>query len=505
MADFEPVLSRNWDVPDSHTLRVYESRGGYQTARRTLTGMDPEQVVTLIKDSELRGRGGAGFPCGLKWSFLPKDRKQTFMCVNGDESEPATFNNRHLIEKDPHQFIEGILISCFATRASTAYVYLRFEYINAYRILEAALAEAAAAGHLGRNIHGSGFDLSIWLHQGAGAYICGEETALLESLEGRRGWPRIKPPFPAIEGAFRKPTVVNNVETLCCVPHIVERGVGWFKSIGTPKSYGPKLYCISGHVNKQTCVELPLGVTCAELINEHGGGVWKGRKAKGAVPGGISMGLLSAAELDTPLDFESLRKPGCLGLGTAAVTVFDDHTSIVDVLYNTCRFFAHESCGQCTPCREGTGWFYLMMRRIKAGGGRLEDLDVMLQMANTMGIVPGTTICGLADGAAWPVKNAVTKFRGELEDYIRTHRNAAAEALPLQEAIAHGRSPSRSNTSMPNSAEPLPGPDFWGAPRAALAASTRTTRLDGLADEASRKSLTASDPPARTLGHDPPP
>ena len=210
----------------------------------------------------------------------------------------------------------------------------------------------------GKNIYGSGFDLEVYLHRGAGAYICGEETGLIESLEGKRGWPRIKPPFPAIEGAFRKPTVVNNVETLCCVPHIIERGAAWFKSIGTPKSYGPKLYCVSGHVNKQVCVELPLGVTCRELIDEHAGGVWKGRKAKAAVPGGISMGLLSADELDTPLDFESLRKPGCLGLGTAAVTVIDDQTSIVDYLYNTCRFFAHESCGQCTPCREGTGWMY---------------------------------------------------------------------------------------------------------------------------------------------------
>jgi len=355
MADFEPVLSRNWNVPDSNMLRVYESRGGYQSARKALTAMDPDQVVALIKDSELRGRGGAGFSCGLKWSFLPKNREETLMCVNGDESEPATFNNRLLIEKDPHQFIEGILISCFATKASTAYVYLRFEYINAYRIMEVAITEAKAAEHLGQNIYGSGFNLAIWLHRGAGAYICGEETVLIESLERRRGWPRIKPPFPAVEGAFRKPTVVNNIETLCCVPHIIERGAGWIKSIGVPKSYGPKPYCISGHVNKQTCVERPLGVTCRELIHAHGGGVWKGRKAKAAVPGGISMGLLSAEELDTPLDFESLRKPGCLGLGTAAVTVIDDHTSIVDVLYNTCRFFAHESCGQCTPLPRGDG------------------------------------------------------------------------------------------------------------------------------------------------------
>ncbi len=437
MATFEPVLSRNWDVPDSHTLKVYESRGGYQAVRKALA-TDPDAVVNLVKNSELRGRGGAGFPCGLKWTFLPKERKETLMCVNGDESEPATFNNRLLLELDPHQLLEGILIACFATKATTAYVYLRFEYIKAHRVLEAAIAEARAAGHLGKNIYGTGFNLDVWVHRGAGAYICGEETGLIESLEGKRGWPRIKPPFPAIEGAFRKPTVVNNVETLCCVPHIIERGVAWFKSIGTPKSYGPKLYCISGHVNKQVCVELPLGVTTRELIDQHGGGVWKGRKAKAAVPGGISMGLLSADELDVPLDFESLRKPGCLGLGTAAVTVIDDQTSIVDYLYNTCRFFAHESCGQCTPCREGTNWLYKTMKRIKSGGGRLEDIDIMLELASTMGIMPGTTICGLADGAAWPIKNAVAKFRPEIEAYIRTHQAEGCLVRPLQERIARG-------------------------------------------------------------------
>lgn len=440
MAAFEPVLSRNFNTPNGHTLKAYEAQGGYQAARKALK-TTPDEVVNLVKSSELRGRGGAGFPTGLKWTFLPKDRKETLMCVNGDESEPATFNNRYLIEKDPHQFLEGILISCFATRASVAYVYLRFEYINGFRIMEEAIAEARAAGHLGKNIYGSGFDLEVYCHRGAGAYICGEETGLIESLEGKRGWPRIKPPFPAIEGAFRKPTVVNNVETLCCVPHIIERGADWFKSIGTPKSHGPKLYTVSGHVNKQVCVELPLGVTTRQLIEEHGGGVWKGRKAKAAVPGGISMGLLAASEFDVPLDFEAIRGTGCLGLGTAAVTVIDEQTSMIDVLVNTCRFFAHESCGQCTPCREGTGWMNKTIHRIKAGGGRVEDLDVMLQLANNMGIIPGTTICGLADGAAWPIKNAITKFRGEFEEYIRRHRNPAEQPTPLQEAIFRGVTP----------------------------------------------------------------
>ncbi len=457
MASFEPVLTRNFDVADGKSLKVYESRGGYQAARKALTEMDPDSVVGVVKESELRGRGGAGFPTGMKWTFLPKDRKETFMCVNADESEPATFNNRHLLEKDPHQMIEGILISCFATRAQTAYFYIRFEYIHATRILEKAIAEAREAGHLGKNIYGSGFDLEIFVHRGAGAYICGEETGLIESLEGKRGWPRIKPPFPAVEGAFRKPTVVNNVETLCCVPHIIERGADWFKSIGTPKSYGPKLYTISGHVNKQVCVELPLGVTTNELIQDHAGGVWKGRKAKAAVPGGISMGLLSADELDVPLDFEALRKTGCLGLGTAAVTVIDDQTPIMDVLYNTCRFFAHESCGQCTPCREGTTWFYKTIKRIKAGGGRVEDLDLMEHLAKNMGIMPGTTICGLADGAAWPIKNALGKFRPELEEYIRKHQDPEHRPTPLQEAIFRGVRAEPMGTSLPDPVVPLPG------------------------------------------------
>jgi NADH-quinone oxidoreductase subunit F len=459
VASFEPVLTRNWNVPDSHTLAVAESRGAYTAARKALTEMDPDKVVQLVKDSELRGRGGAGFPTGLKWSFLPKDRTQTFMCVNGDESEPATFNNRLLIEKDPHQFLEGIIIGCFATKASIAYVYLRFEYIHAYRIMERAIAEAREKGHLGKNIYGSGFDLEVYCHRGAGAYICGEETGLIESLEGKRGWPRIKPPFPAIEGAFRKPTVVNNVETLACVPHIVERGADWFKSMGTPKSYGPKLYCISGHVNKQVCVELPLGVTTNELINDHAGGIWKGRKGKAAVPGGISMGLLSASEFDVKLDFEDIRKPGCLGLGTAAVTVMDETTSMVDYLYNCCRFFAHESCGQCTPCREGTGWLYKMMKRIKGGGGRLEDLDIMDNLAKNLGIMPGTTICGLADGAGWPVRNVLAKFRPEFEAFIRGHHSVAFAVTPLQEAIAHGVSPSVMDTPMPDPLRTLPAPD----------------------------------------------
>jgi NADH-quinone oxidoreductase subunit F len=439
MADFEPVLFRRILKKASPWLDAYRADGGYRALTRALNEMTPPQVVQLVKDSGLRGRGGAGFPCGLKWTFLPKDHPgPIYLCVNADESEPGTFNNRILMEEDPHQVLEGIMLACYATRATTAYFYLRYEYGTSYRVLQKAIDECYAANLLGQNILGKGFNLDVFLHRGAGAYICGEETGLIESLEGKRAWPRIKPPFPAIEGAFRKPTVVNNVETLACVTHIIDRGVDWFKSIGVPPdpknprdagSYGPKLYCISGHVNKPGCVELPLGVTVRDLVDKHGGGVWKGRKAKGCIPGGLSMGFLTEEEFDTPLDFNGPGKKGCLGLGTAAVIVFDDQTSIVDVLWNSCRFFAHESCGQCTPCREGTAWMLKILDRMRRGQGRKEDLDILDEVGKNIGIMPGTTICGLADGAGWPVKNAIAKFRGEFEEYLRSGKKSSE--LPL--------------------------------------------------------------------------
>ncbi|MBI2807634.1 MAG: NADH-quinone oxidoreductase subunit NuoF [Planctomycetes bacterium] len=429
MPDFEPILLKRINAKADPGLDAYRADGGYRALTKTLGDMTPAQVVETVKASGLRGRGGAGFPCGLKWTFLPKEHPgPIYLCVNADESEPCTFNNRILMEHDPHQVLEGILLACYATRASVAYVYIRYEYGAAFRAMQKAIDELYANNLLGTNILGKDFSLDVYLHRGAGAYICGEETGLIESLEGKRGWPRIKPPFPAVEGAFRKPTVVNNIETLACVTHVIDRGADWLKTIGIPPdpknprdagSYGPKLYCISGHVNHPCCVELPLGVTVRELVDKHGGGVWKGRKAKGCIPGGISMGLMTEAEFDTPLDFNGPGKVGCLGLGTAAVTVFDETTSIVDVLYNICRFFAHESCGQCTPCREGTGWMMKMMDRMRRGQGRQEDLDILDEVAKSIGIMPGTTICGLADGAGWPVKNAIAKFRPELETYIK--------------------------------------------------------------------------------------
>jgi NADH-quinone oxidoreductase subunit F len=439
MPDFEPILLRRILRKANPSLEPYRADGGYRALQKAVHEMTPAQVIDAVKNSGLRGRGGAGFPTGLKWTFLPKDHPgPIYMCINADESEPCTFNNRILMEEDPHQVLEGIILSCYATRATTAYFYIRYEYGRSFRAMQKAIDEVYNAGLLGRNILGTDFNLDVFQHRGAGAYICGEETGLIESLEGKRAWPRIKPPFPAVEGTFRKPTVVNNIETVACVTHIVDRGADWFKSMGVPPdpknprdagSYGPKLYCISGHVNRPGCVELPLGVTVRELIDKHGGGVWKGRKAKGAIPGGISMGVMTEAEFDTPLDFNGPAKVGCLGLGTAAVTVFDEETSIVDVLHNIARFFSHESCGQCTPCREGTAWMLKISDRIRRGHGRLEDLKILEEVGHNIGIMPGTTICGLADGAGWPVKQIVRKYRAELEEYIRSGRKSDAPAL----------------------------------------------------------------------------
>src|SRR5579872_3444183 len=416
-------------------LKGARARGDWDGTKAILEkGRDA--IVEEVKASGLRGRGGAGFPTGLKWSFMPKQSdRPCYLIVNADESEPGTCKDRDIMRHDPHKLVEGCLVAGFAMGACAAYIYIRGEFANEAKVLQAAIDEAYEAGLIGKDACGLGYAFDVYLHRGAGAYICGEETGLLESLEGKRAWPRIKPPFPAVEGLFRKPTIVNNIETLACVTHILDRGVDWFRSIGVPPdpsnprdagSLGPKLYCISGHVNKPGCVELPLGITARALVDDFGGGVWKGRKVKACVPGGISMGFLSAAEMDTPLDFNGPLKVGCLGLGTAAVIIIDDQTSMVDVLYNCCRFMAHESCGQCTPCREGTDWSRKILERIRAGQGSLADLDTLADISKTMGTIPGTTICGLADGAAWPIKNALSKFRGEFEQYIQSGRKAVA-------------------------------------------------------------------------------
>jgi NADH-quinone oxidoreductase subunit F len=368
MAKFEPVLLRNVGIEGSQTLKVYESRGGYASARKALSTMTSDQVTEEVKKSNLRGRGGAGFPAGVKWTFLPKEREVTILCVNFDESEPGTFNNRYLVENDPHVLLEGILIAGFATRATTAYIYIRVEFHETFHILQRALDEAYAAGYFGKNIFGTDYSLECYIHRGAGAYVCGEETGLIESLEGKRGWPRIKPPFPAIEGAFRKPTVVNNVETLACLPYIIERGADWFLSLGTPGSAGPKLYTISGPVNRPGTYEAPLGLTVRELIfgDDFARGMRDNKKVKGVIPGGLSMGILTADELDCKLDFDDVKKYGLLGLGTAGAIVINEDADIRHVLANVARFYAVESCGQCTQCREGTGWMYKMAARIAA-------------------------------------------------------------------------------------------------------------------------------------------
>lgn len=430
MAKFEPVLLRNAGVADSTSRKVYESRGGYQALRKALK-MTPDEVIEEVKKANLRGRGGAGFPAGVKWGFLPKDRKRTYLCVNADESEPPTFCNRVLMETDPHQLIEGVIIAGYATQAQVAYIYLRVEFHEPFHILQRAVDEAYAAGYLGKNILGSGYSIDCYLHRGAGAYVCGEETGLIESLEGKRGWPRIKPPFPAVEGLFRKPTVVNNVETLSCVPHIIERGSGWFAGIGPSHSTGPKLFCVSGPVKRPGCYEAAMDITVRELVerDDMGGGMLAGRRVKGVLPGGISMGILTADELGMKMDFEDPRKYGLLGLGTAAAVVIDQETDIRIVLRNMARFYASESCGQCTQCREGTSWMNKVATRIALGAGRMEDLDLLLETSRNMGMMPGLSICGLPDGATYPIETIVKKFRSELEAAIRSQPAGKAESL----------------------------------------------------------------------------
>ncbi len=430
MAEYEPILLANVGVENSRSLEVYRARGGYQALAKALK-MTPEQIVDQVKDANLCGRGGAGFPAGVKWTFLPKDRTRTYLCVNGDESEPPTFTNRVLIEHDPHQLIEGTIISAYATATQVAYIYLRVEFHEQFHILQRAIDEAYAAGLLGRNILGSGYDLECYIHRGAGAYVCGEETGLIESLEGKRGWPRIKPPFPAVEGLFRRPTVVNNVETLCNVVHIINRGADWFKSIGPEGSYGPKLFAVSGPVNRPGCYEGPMTITLRELIfgDEYARGTRDGRRIKAVFPGGISMGVVTGDELDMVMNFRDPVNYGLLGLGTAAAVVIDDATDIRTVLRSVARFFAMESCGQCTQCREGTMWMYQIAKRIEEGAGRLEDLDILEETTSNLGMMPGLSICGLSDGAAFPIRTIVQKFRAEFEAHIRDQKSEHVEQV----------------------------------------------------------------------------
>ncbi len=416
----ERILTRWLDIPELRRLEVYEAHGGYRGLRKALFEMTPEQIINEVKASNLRGRGGAAFPTGTKWSFIPKDsKKPAYVCCNADESEPGTFANRYELENDPHGVLEGILIACKAVGAHIAYVYLRGEFAVQKTVFEAAIAEARAKGYIGPDVMGSGFGIEVYTHRGAGAYICGEETGLLESLEGKRAYPRNRPPFPAIQGAFGCPTVVNNVETLHNVPHIINRGADWYKSIGPEKSPGPKLFCLSGHVNKPGLYELPMGVPLKDLIYDIGGGILDGRKLKGVIPGGSSFPIFTADEaVKVNMDFDSVRAAGSL-MGTAGVIVIHDDTCMVDALRTIAHFYHHESCGQCTPCREGCGWIEKLLTELEAGRGGMEDLQVLLDVAGNM---EGNTICLLADSLSMPVKSFVPKYREEFETHVRLGR-----------------------------------------------------------------------------------
>jgi NADH-quinone oxidoreductase subunit F len=413
------VLTANIDKPHSTSVDVYLEGGGYEAARKALQ-MKPDEIIQVVKDSELRGRGGAGFPTGNKWGFVPKNApKPTWLLCNADESEPGTFKDRVIIEKDPHLLIEGMIISAFAIGSNPmSYIYIRGEFYYGATVLDKALEEARARGFLGKNIFGSGFDFDITVHRGAGAYICGEETGLIESVEGHRGEPRVKPPFPAVIGVFGGPTVVQNVETLACVPFIIRNGAEWFKGFGSPKNTGPKLYCVSGAVKKPGVYEFPMGITLKELIYDHCGGILGDRKLKAVIPGGASAPMLLPSEIDLPLNFDAVMKAGSM-LGSAGIIVIDESMCIVDAVWRLSKFFAHESCGQCTPCREGTNWMESVLDRIERGEGRQQDADLLLDMADNIG---GKSLCALGDAAIGPVISSVKKFRDEYLHHV-THKS----------------------------------------------------------------------------------
>jgi NADH-quinone oxidoreductase subunit F len=448
------IVTKNFGVKDSERLSVYTQRGGFQAFRKAL-GMQPAAITDEVKKSNLRGRGGAGFPTGMKWSFIPKEAKTVYLVINADESEPGTCKDRELLAFDPHLLLEGMMIASYALGCKHAYIYIRGEMMREAEIVEHAIEEAYAAGWLGKDhpsAAGTGaFRLNITLHRGAGAYICGEETGLLNSLEGKRGWPRLKPPFPAIKGLFQAPTVVNNVETIMNIPEILMRGGEWFANLGMGKSGGTRIVCVSGHVNKPGVYELPMGIPFKNLIYDVCGGIPGGRKLKGLIPGGSSMPPLDASELDVPVEFDALMndprikdvevKPGVpfdLGggrklktmAGSGGIVVFDDATDVVALCARIMKFYAHESCGQCTPCREGTGWLARVCTRLAAGNGEAGDVELLANIANGIG---GNTICALGDAAAWPMLGFLTKFRADFEAKLKMR---GASTAPTGEQAA---------------------------------------------------------------------
>src|SRR6202161_4693570 len=410
-----PVISKRFGIPNSTKIDVYLQNEGYQALEKALKQMTPEQIIDEMKKSNLRGRGGAGFPTGMKWSFVPKDTsKPKYILANGDESEPGTSKDRPLMEMDPHQLIEGILIAGRAIGAEQGYIYIRGEYHYIIDIVERAIGEAYARGYLGKNILGTGFNFELAAHTGAGAYECGEESALMESLEGKRGYPRIKPPFPAVVGLYGCPTVINNVESLSSVPAIILRGGEWYAGLGTPKNGGTRMLCISGHVNKPGIYEIPLGMNMKEFIYGMAGGITGGKKLKAVIPGGSSCPLLTADEIDIPMDYDSVAKAGSM-LGSGGMVVMDENTCMVDMARRIMHFYAHESCGWCIPCREGTTWLRKMLERLHGGFGRTQDIDMIGELSKN---ILGRTFCPLGDAAALPTISIVAKFEEEFEAHL---------------------------------------------------------------------------------------
>jgi NADH-quinone oxidoreductase subunit F len=430
------VLTSRWGDQRAHEIDRYLELDGYASLDAAF-GADPAELVQMVKDSGLRGRGGAGFPTGMKWGFLAKGTgKPTYLVVNADESEPGTFKDMELVERDPHALVEGTIVSAYAIGCNQAFIYLRGECGFAGRRLAAALGQAYERGLLGRDIKGSGFDLDVVLHRGAGAYICGEETALLSSLEGERGQPKLRPPFPAVEGLYRAPTTVNNVETIATVPWIYRKGVDWFRSMGTEKSPGPKLFSVSGEVRRPGNYEYPLGTPARELIDGAAGGMLEGKALKAWTPGGSSTPMLTPDHLDTPMDFESIQGAGSL-LGTAAMIVLSEDVCIVDACLNFTKFYAHESCGKCTPCREGTDWMAKILTRLETGAGRKEDMDTLKDICDS---IFGRSFCALGDGATSPIVSALKFFRDEFERHVGEGGCPFGASQSLQGSVAplHG-------------------------------------------------------------------
>ncbi len=416
---YEPVLIPK--ISGLHQIDIYEKNGGYESLREVLLNKtkwpDAVSVVNEVKEANIRGRGGAGFNAGLKWSFMPPvDGGPRYLACNGDESEPGTFKDRKIFEYNPHLFIEGALIAAYAMSISTVYVYIRGEYRSFIQMMEKAVSDAYAKGYIGKNILGSGFSTEMVVHSGAGAYICGEETSLLESLEGKRGYPRVKPPFPAQRGLWGRPTTINNIETLANVPLVIKNGASWFKTIGAETHPGPVLYGISGHVNRPGVYELPSGMPILTLIQDVAGGMRNGKRIKAVIPGGSSTPVLRGDALEgVNMDADSLRQAGSM-MGTAGMVIMDEDTDMVEVLWRISKFYHHESCGQCTPCREGTGWLEKILDKIMHGDGETRDLDLLLDVTTQM---EGRTICALADAAAWPVRYTISRFREEFEARCR--------------------------------------------------------------------------------------